>query len=62
MLKNEEFITTNDSNSLVGKYTLKGTKKDKVGYKVKRNHIPIVITRHGANTWTSDRLIPGRMK
>lgn len=40
----------------------KAQKKDKVGYKVKRNHIPIVITRHGANTWTSDRLIPGRMK
>lgn len=34
----------------VGKYKLKGTKKDKVGYRVKRNHIPIVMTRHGANT------------
>jgi hypothetical protein len=30
---------------------------DKVGYRVKRNHIPIVITRHGANTmdiWSSN--------
>lgn len=34
----------------VGKYKLKGTKKDKVGYRVKRNHISIVITRHRANT------------
>jgi hypothetical protein len=34
----------------VGKYKLKGTKMDKVGYRVKRNHIPIVITRYGANT------------